>query len=30
VPNDYRGLMVRLLRPSDGFNWGQTAEQTVD
>ena len=30
VPGDYRGLMVRLLRPSDGFNWGQSAEQTVD
>ena len=30
VPNDYRGLMVRLLRPSDGFNWGQSADQTVD
>jgi len=30
VPNDYRGLMVKLLRPSDGFNWGQSAEQTVD
>jgi hypothetical protein len=30
VPNDFRGLMVRLLRPSDGFNWGQTADQTVD
>ena len=30
VAGEYRGLMVRLLRPSDGFNWGQSAEQTVD
>ena len=30
VPNDSRGLMVKLLRPSDGFNWGQSADQTVD
>jgi len=30
VSGEYRGLMVRLLRPSDGFNWGQSAEQTVD
>jgi hypothetical protein len=30
VPGDYRGLMVRLVRPSDGFNWGQAEGQTVD
>src|SRR5215216_2753197 len=24
VAGDYRGLMVKLLRPSDGFTWGQT------
>ena len=30
VSADYRGLMVRLVRPSDGFNWGQSADQIVD
>ena len=30
VARDYRGLMVKLVRPSDGFNWGQTSGQTVD
>ena len=30
VAGDYRGLMVKLLRPSDGFTWGQTAGQIVD
>ena len=30
VPADYRGLMVHLLRPSDGFNWGATPGQVVD
>jgi hypothetical protein len=30
VAGDYRGLMVKLVRPSDGFTWGQTAGQQVD
>lgn len=30
VAADYRGLMVKLVRPSDGFNWGQTGGQIVD
>ena len=30
VAGDYRGLMVKLLRPSDGFTWGQAAGQIVD
>jgi len=30
VAGDFRGLMVRLVRPSDGFNWGQSEGQTVD
>ena len=30
VAADYRGLMVRLVRPSDGFTWGQTGGQVVD
>jgi hypothetical protein len=30
VAGDYRGLMVRLVRPSDGFNWGQSGDQVVD
>ena len=30
VAGDYRGLMVKLVRPSDGFIWGQTAGQIVD
>ena len=27
---DHRVRMVTLKRPSDGFNWGQAAGQTVD
>jgi hypothetical protein len=30
VAADYRGLMVKLVRPSDGFTWGQTGGQVVD
>jgi hypothetical protein len=30
VAGEYRGLMVRLVRPSDGFVWGQAEGQTVD
>ena len=30
VPGDYRGLMVTLVRPSDGFHWGAAPGQTVD
>jgi hypothetical protein len=30
VSTEHRGLMVRLVRPSDGFNWGAAAGQTVD
>jgi hypothetical protein len=30
VAGDYRGLMVKLVRPSDGFTWGQSAGQIVD
>jgi hypothetical protein len=30
VAADYRGLMVKLVRPSDGFTWGQTGGQIVD
>jgi hypothetical protein len=30
VGGDYRGLMVKLVRPSDGFIWGQSEGQTVD
>jgi hypothetical protein len=29
VASEHRGLMVKLVRPSDGFNWGSTG-QTVD
>jgi len=30
VPGEYRILMVRLVRPSDGFTWGSGAGQVVD
>jgi hypothetical protein len=30
VAADYRGLMVKLVRPSDGFSWGQSGGQVVD
>jgi hypothetical protein len=30
VAGEYRGLMVKLVRPSDGFNWGQKSDETVD
>jgi hypothetical protein len=30
VSGEYRGLMVKLLRPSDGFAWGQKTDETVD
>lgn len=30
VPGEYRVLMVRLVRPSDGFTWGSGAGQVVD
>ena len=30
VAGEYRGLMVNLKRPSDGFTWGQKAGETVD
>ncbi len=30
VAGENRGLMVRLVRPSDGFVWGQAEGQTVD
>ena len=30
VPNEYRVLMVRLIRPSDGFTWGSRGGQVVD
>ena len=30
VAGEYRGLMVKLVRPSDGFNWGQQSGQIVD
>jgi hypothetical protein len=29
VASEHRGLMVKLVRPSDGFNWGSTG-QVVD
>jgi hypothetical protein len=29
-PADYRVRLVTLLRPSDGFGWGQRAGQVVD
>ena len=30
VPGEYRVLMVRLTRPSDGFSWGSRGGQVVD
>jgi hypothetical protein len=30
VAGEYRGLMVTLKRPSDGFTWGAKAGETVD
>jgi hypothetical protein len=30
VPNEYRVLMVTLLRPSDGFAWGRRTGEVVD
>jgi hypothetical protein len=30
VAGEYRGLMVNLVRPSDGFNWGAQPGQVVD
>jgi hypothetical protein len=30
VAGEYRGLMVTLKRPSDGFEWGQKAGEAVD
>jgi len=30
VAGEYRGLMVTLKRPSDGFTWGQKAGEAVD
>jgi hypothetical protein len=30
VRNEYRALMVNLLRPSDGFSWGTRAGEKVD
>jgi hypothetical protein len=30
VPGEYRALMLRLVRPSDGFAWGSNAGQVVD
>ena len=30
VNGEYRALMVRLTRPSDGFTWGGRAGQVVD
>jgi hypothetical protein len=30
VPGEYRALMVRLTRPSDGFTWGTREGQVVD
>ena len=30
VPGEYRVLMVNLLRPSDGFQWGRNANEVVD
>ena len=30
VNGEYRALMVRLTRPSDGFTWGARAGQVVD
>lgn len=30
VPGEFRVLMVRLIRPSDGFSWGARGGQVVD
>ena len=30
VPGDYRVLMLRLVRPSDGFAWGSRGGEVVD
>jgi len=30
VAADYRALMVRLVRPSDGFTWGARGGEVVD
>lgn len=30
VPNEFRVLMVTLLRPSDGFAWGRRTGEVVD
>ena len=30
VPGEYRVLMVRLVRPSDGFSWGSRGGEVVD
>lgn len=30
VHGEYKGLMVTLLRPSDGFSWGTDPEEVVD
>jgi hypothetical protein len=30
VSNEYRALMVRLVRPSDGFSWGSRGGEVVD
>ena len=30
VPGEYRALMLRLVRPSDGFAWGSRAGEAVD
>ena len=30
VRNEYRALMVSLLRPADGFTWGTRAGEKVD
>ena len=30
VPNEYRMLMVNLVRPSDGFQWGRNPNEVVD
>jgi hypothetical protein len=30
VPGEFRVLMVRLVRPSDGFAWGSRGGEVVD
>ena len=30
VPGEYRVLMLRLVRPSDGFSWGARGGEVVD